>query len=274
MFDFSLLFVFNGVQESYAVSDLLPTQLIFYHFIILPFLLNCAMKKLLLIPVLFIALMQPKANAQNKPSIFDMAGGIKDALLQGTAKSTDQLSAVNGFLGNPTVKILFPPEAQKAEHTLRGLGLNKLCDNVIVSMNRAAEDAAKQAEPIFVDAIKHMSVNDATNILLGSQDAATQYFRHTTSAQLSAKFKPIIQASLNKVGATKYYGDAAQAYNKLPFVKHINPDISDYATQKAIDGIFIEIAIEELNIRKNISARSTPMMRKAFSFADGAKRLF
>ena len=208
------------------------------------------------------------AFAQSTPSLFDMVGGIKDALLQGTAKSTGQLSAVNGFFGNAAVKILFPPKAQKAEKTLRKLGLGKLCDNVILSMNRAAEDATKEAEPIFIDAIKHMTITDATNILTGSNDAATQYFKRTTTLQLAAKFKPIIQASLNKVGATKYYGDAANEYNKLPFVSHMDPDISDYATQKAIDGIFIEIAAEELNIRKNLPVRSTPMMRKAFSFAD------
>jgi hypothetical protein len=201
-----------------------------------------------------------------------MVGGIKDALLQGTTKSTNQLSAVNGFLGNAAVKILFPPEAQKAEKTLRSLGMGKLCDQVIVSLNRAAEDAAKQAEPIFIDAIKHMTVTDATNILLGPPDAATQYFKRTTSAALFAKFKPVIQVSLNKVNATKYYGNVAGEYNKLPFVKHLNPDIADYATQKAIDGIFIEIAAEELNIRKNLSARSTPLMKKAFSFAEMAKK--
>jgi len=240
------------------------------------------MKKLLiLIPLAFIGFVgldvlthNAQVNAQSKPSLFDVASGLKEALLQGTDKSTSQLSATNGFFGNAAVKILFPPQAQKAEHTLRGIGLNKLCDDVILSLNRAAEDAAGQAEPIFVDAIKHMSFDDATNILLGNADAATQYFRRTTSAALMARFKPIIQASLNKVGATKYYGDAAKAYNKLPFVSHINPDISDYAAQKAIDGIFIEIALEELNIRKNLSARSTPMMRKVFSFAEQGRKAF
>lgn len=226
----------------------------------------------MLLPALLIAFNVQHVKAQSQPSALDMVSGIKDALLQGTAKSTTQLSAVNGFLGNAAVKILFPPEAQKAEKTLRQLGMGKMCDQVIVSMNRAAEDAAKQAQPIFIDAIKHMTVTDATNILLGKQDAATQYFKRATTAQLIAKFKPVIQVSLNKVNATKYYGNVAGEYNKLPFVRHINPDISDYATQKAIDGIFIEIAAEELNIRKNLSARSTPMMQKAFSFAEMAKK--
>jgi hypothetical protein len=210
------------------------------------------------------------AVIQDGPSPFEMGNALKEALQQGTAKSASKLSAVNGFFGDAAVKILFPPEAQKAEKTLRGLGLNQLCDNVILSLNRAAENAAKDAEPIFVDAIKKMTIKDVSNILLGPKNSATQYFRQTTSAELTAKFKPIIQVSLNKVGATKYYSTAAGEYNKLPFVKHLNPDIADYATQKTIDGLFIKIAQEELNIRQNISARSTPLMQKVFSFADKA----
>ena len=240
------------------------------------------MKKfLLLIPFAFFAvtglqidLHGDEASAQQQPSIFDMSAGIKEALVQGTGKSTAQLSALNGFFGNPSVKILFPPQAQKAEHTLRGLGLNKQCDDVILSLNRAAEDAVAQAEPIFIDAIRHMSVDDAASILLGPPDAATQYFRRVTSTELYAKFRPIVQISLNKVGATKYYGDVAKTYNKLPFVSHINPDLADYATQQAINGVFIEIAKEELNIRKNLDARSTPLMRKVFSFADQGRKAF
>jgi len=205
---------------------------------------------------------------QGGPSPFEIGSALKQALQQGTSKSTNLLSAVNGYFGNPAVKIVFPPEAQKAEKALRGMGLGKLCDNVILSLNRAAENAAKDAEPIFLNAIKNMSISDVSGVLLGPKDAATQYFKKTTTAQLAAQFKPVIQASLNKVNATKYYGQAAGEYNKLPFVKHINPDIADYATQRAIDGLFVMIAKEELNIRQNIGARSTPLMQKVFSFAD------
>ncbi len=208
---------------------------------------------------------------QDAPSAFEIGGALKQALQQGTAKSADKLSALNGFFGNASIKILFPPEAQKVEHTLRGMGLNDLCDKVILSLNRAAEDAAKDAKPIFINAIKKMTLQDVTGILMGQRDAATQYFRRTTTGELTAKFRPVIQASLNKVGATKYYGTAAGEYNKLPFVKHVNPDITDYATQKAIDGLFVEIANEELNIRQNISARPTPLLQKVFSFADKNK---
>jgi hypothetical protein len=210
-----------------------------------------------------------KTQQPAAPSTQEITGGLKQALLQGTAKSTSQLSAVNGFFGNAAIKILFPPQAQKAEKTLRSIGMGKLCDDVILSLNRAAEDASKKAQPIFIDAITHMTLQDVTNILLGQPDAATQYFKRTTTASLTAAFKPIIQQSLNKVGATKYYGDAANEYNKIPFVTKMNPDISDYTTQKALDGLFHEIAQEELNIRKNIGVRSTPVLQKVFAFADG-----
>jgi hypothetical protein len=209
---------------------------------------------------------------QDLPSSFEIGGALKEALQQGTTKSADKLSAVNGFFSDAAVKILFPPEAKRVESTLRGMGLNKLCDDVILSLNRAAEDAAKEAKPIFIDAIKKMTLNDVTGILMGQKDAATQYFKRTTTTELAAKFKPVIQASLNKTGATKYYGTAAGEYNKLPFVKHLNPDISDYATQKTIDGLFVEIAQEELKIRQNLpAARSTPLLQKVFSFADKKK---
>jgi len=228
-------------------------------------------------PILFFALLLAAvftARSQSKlvPSNLDIGTALKQALEQGTGKSSDQLSAVDGFFGNAAIKILFPPEAQKAEQTLRKLGLNQLCDNVILSLNRAAEGAAKEAKPIFIDAIKQMTLDDVSHILLGDPDAATQYFKRTTTLQLTAKFKPVIQQSLDHAGATQYYTQAATAYNKVPFVKKINPDISDYVTQKAIEGLFFQIAKEELNIRQNISARSTPLMKTVFSFADKFKK--
>jgi hypothetical protein len=229
-------------------------------------------RSLLLLLVLLTVSIKPVFAQIGIPTSVEIGTALKQALEQGTSKSADQLSAVNGFFSNAAVKILFPPQAQKAENTLRKIGMGKLCDNVILSLNRAAEDAAIQAKPIFIDALKQMTLQDVTNILLGNKDAATQYFRRTTTAQLTIKFKPVIQNSLNKVGATKYYADAAAAYNKVPFVSKINPDISDYTTQKAIDGLFIEIALQELNIRQNLGARSTPLMQKVFAFADKSKK--
>jgi len=215
-------------------------------------------------------IMQPPAcRAQSiTPSSIEIGSSLKQALEIATSKSSDKLSAVDGFFGNATIKILFPPQAQKAEKTLRKFGFNKLCDDVILSLNRAAEDAAKQAKPIFIDAIKQMTLKDVTNILLGKPDAATEYFKRTTTVNLTVAFKPVVQNSLNKTGATKYYGDAVNQYNRVPFVRKMNPDISDYVTQKAIDGLFYEIALEEQNIRHNVSARSTPLLQKVFGFAD------
>lgn len=240
------------------------------------------MKKiLLLIPFLLIfttgcdtlsQVAQSTVQQYGNPTNLEISNGLKQALELGTDRSSEQLSVVDGFFANAAIKILFPPEAQKVERTLRSIGLGKLADNVVLSLNRAAEDAAKEAKPIFVSAIKQMTLQDVTNILLGSQDAATQFFKRTTTSQLASRFKPVVQTSLNKVGATKYYGDAAAAYNRVPLVTKINPDISDYVTQKAIDGLFYEIAKEELNIRQNLSARTTPLLQKVFSYYDRNKR--
>jgi len=205
------------------------------------------------------------------PSTSEISQGLKQALEIGVVQGSDRLSAKDGFLGNLAVKILFPPEAVKVENTLRSLGLNALCDNVILSLNRAAEDAAKEAKPIFVAAIKQMTITDATNILLGNGDAATQYFKRVTSAQLMEKFKPVIVSSLSEVGATKYWADATSRYNTIPLVKPINPDLSSYVAQKAIDGLFLEIAQEELKIRDNMGNRNTVLLQKVFGYADKNK---
>ena len=206
------------------------------------------------------------------PTTLEIGQGIKQALEIGTSAGADKLSQKDGFFGNLAVKILFPTEAQKVEKTLRSVGLNSLADNVILSINRAAEDAAREAKPIFVAAIRQMTIADATNILLGNKDAATQYFKRVTTAQLMEKFSPVITNSLSKVGATRYWTDAATAYNKIPFVKPVNTNLTNYVAQKAIDGMFIQAAQEELKIRDNISARSTSLLQKVFGYADTRKR--
>lgn len=212
-----------------------------------------------------------KDTPMGNPTTLEIGQGIKQALEIGTSQGADRLSSKDGFLGNMAIKILFPPEAQKVENTLRSLGLNSLCDNVITSLNRAAEDAAREAKPIFISAIKEMTITDATNILLGNQDAATQYFKRVTTAQLMEKFSPVITNSLSKVGATKYWGDVVNRYNTIPLVTPINADLSEYVAQKAIDGLFLEIAQEELKIRGNLGARSTPLLQKVFGYADKNK---
>jgi hypothetical protein len=206
-----------------------------------------------------------------KPTALEIGSGIKEALEVGISRGADLLSAKDGYLGNIAVKILFPPEAQKVEKTLRSLGLGSVADNVITSLNRAAEDAAKEAKPIFVSAIKQMTITNATNILLGNQNSATEYFKKATTAQLMDKFKPVIAGSLEKVGATRYWSTATSQYNKLPMVTRVNTDLSDYATQKAIEGMFIQVAQEELTIRNNIGARSSTLLQKVFGYADKLK---
>jgi hypothetical protein len=172
------------------------------------------------------------------PSADEIGSGLKEALEAGVSKGSDRLSVTDGFLGNAAVKLLFPPEAQKIERALRGVGAGKLCDDFIMSLNRAAEDAAKEAN----------------------------------TEQLKAAFQPVITKSLDKAGAAKNWEAVTTAYNKIPLTSKVNTDLNDYATQKAIAGLFHEIAQEELKIRSNTSARNSPLLQKVFGYADKNKR--
>ncbi len=208
----------------------------------------------------------------SNPTTSEINSGLKQALEKATGISAERLSVKDGYLSNLDVKILFPEEARNVESTLRSLGLGAMVDNAITSLNRAAEDAAMEAKPIFVDAIKQMSFQDVQNILLGDETAATQYFQGATTSSLSAKFSPIIDTSLKKVDATRYWGDVMTRYNKVPFVKKVDTDLTAYVTQKAIDGLFVEIAKEELKIRNNLAARTTPLLQKVFGYAEKQKK--
>lgn len=210
-------------------------------------------------------------TGSSTPSSSEVSGGLKQALEVGISAGANRLSQTDGYFGNSLVKVLFPPEAQKVEKTLRDLGLGSMVDKAILSFNRAAEDAAKEAAPIFVSAIKQMTFNDAMNILLGSNDAATNYLNKATHSQLQAKFKPVIQNSLNKVNATTYWNEVVTRYNKIPLVEDVNPDLTSYVTEKALDGLFKMVAKEELKIRDNVSARSTDLLKKVFGYADSQK---
>lgn len=218
-----------------------------------------------------------KQAAQNfgqggAPSQLEIGSALKEALEIGVSAGTERLSMQNGFLGNAAVKLLFPPEAQKVEKTLRGLGLDKPCDDFIMSMNRAAELAVKEAKPIFISALKQMTLQDATNILLSKEkNMATTYFQRVTSDALNAKFQPIIAEALNRTEATRYWTDMSTRYNKVPFVTKVQTDLTAYATQKAMDGFFYEVAQEELKIRANSGARSSALLQKVFGYADGKK---
>ena len=194
----------------------------------------------------------------------DVAAGLKQALNSGVKKGTDKLSATDGYFGNAAVKVLMPPEAQKVEQKLRDLGMGKQVDDAILSMNRAAEDAAKTASPIFLNAITSMSIEDAIAILKGNDTAATGYLRKNTNSQVTTAFRPVINQSLAKVDATKYWETVFATYNRLPFVKKVNTDLVAYVTDKAMYGIFLQIANEELLIRKDPLARTTDLLKKVF----------
>jgi len=195
----------------------------------------------------------------------EVAQGLKEALTKGASKGSDLVSQVDGYFKNPEIKIPFPPEIKYVEDKLRQIGLGSQVDKFVMTLNRGAEDAAKQAKPIFVDAIKSMTIQDAWSILKGQEDAATQYLKKTTTDPLKAKFKPVIQESLNKVNATKYYSELINEYNKIPFVKKENPNLDDYTTDRAVQGLFVMIAKEEKNIRKDPLARTTDLLKKVFS---------
>jgi hypothetical protein len=194
----------------------------------------------------------------------DAAEGIKEALVNGTGESVKLVSIVDGYWGNPEIKIPFPSEAKEIESRLRAIGMGKKVDEFNISINRAAEKAAIEAKPLFIAAIKGMTVKDALNIVKGQNNAATIYLQNTTSPELNGKFQPIIKTSLDNVNATKYWSDLITAYNKIPLVKKMNPDLTGYVTDKAINGLFVMIAREELKIRKDPMARTSELLKKVF----------
>ncbi|SEG74964.1 DUF4197 domain-containing protein [Sphingobacterium lactis] len=196
--------------------------------------------------------------------------GIKQALNSGLQQSIQTLSVKDGFLGDAAVKILMPKEAQQVESALRAVGMGKLCDQFIMSMNRAAETAVKEASTVFVNSLAKMTVNDAFNILLsGQQDAATNFFKRTTSSELTSRFSPIVQSAMGKNNVSTYWTQLTSAYNNLPLGNKIETDLNAYVTQKAIDGLFLKVADQELKIRKNIGgARNSGILDKVFGWVD------
>jgi hypothetical protein len=195
----------------------------------------------------------------------DVVAGLKEALSVGARNSSDKLSALDGFFANAAIKVLMPQEAKKVESTLRNMGLGDMVDKAILSMNRAAEEASKSAAPIFVDAITSMSIQDAFGILKGNDSAATVYLRGKTTADLTHAFKPVIESALEKTNATKYWKDVFETYNKLPTTfNKINTDLSGYVTDKALTGLFFQVALEEQKIRKDPAARVTDILKKVF----------
>ncbi|MCC6724827.1 MAG: DUF4197 domain-containing protein [Saprospiraceae bacterium] len=201
-------------------------------------------------------------------STSEISGGLKEALEVGIGKGSEALSKKDGFYKS-AYKILLPPEAQKVANKLKNVpGFANVEEKILEKINRGAEDAAKKAKPIFVSAIKQMTFTDAKNILLGEQNAATQFLNRTTSDALYTEFNPVIVQSLDKFEARKYWADAVNAYNKIPFVDKANPDLDDYVTKQALNGLFKMVEAEELNIRTNIAARTSDLLKKVFARQD------
>jgi hypothetical protein len=195
----------------------------------------------------------------------EVSSGLKQALQIGAQNATAKVSAVNGFFGNALIKILMPPEAKKVENTLRTIGMGDQVDKAILTMNRAAEDASQKAVQIFINAIMSMSIQDGMTILKGGNNAATNYLKSKTTASLTSSFRPIIEESLDKVNATKYWTDVFTVYNRLPTTaKKVNPDLAGYVTERALDGVFVYVADEEAKIRLNPAARVTDLLKKVF----------
>lgn len=201
-------------------------------------------------------------------SQMDIANGLKEALQNGIQKEVTKLTATDGFFRNELVKIMLPEELKVVDSKLRSMGLSSLADDGLRMINRAAEDAVKEATPIFVEAVRTMSFNDARNILMGQNNAATTYLQNTTSKDLYAKFNPVIKKSYQKVGADKIWENIISRYNQIPLVNKVNPDLTDYTTQKSMEGVFKMIAIEENNIRTQMNARSSDLLRRVFAMQD------
>ena len=201
-------------------------------------------------------------------SQLEMASGLREALDLGIEKQVSKLTLEDGFYKNELVKILLPEELQKVDQTLRDIGLGNLADEGIKVLNRAAEDAVKEATPIFVDAVKDITFADAKDILLGNDDAATRYLTGKTQTALYDKFNPVIKNSFSKVGADQIWENLINKYNTIPFTNNVNPDLTDYVTNEALNGVYTMIAVEEKEIRTKISSRTTDLLKKVFALQD------
>ena len=197
-----------------------------------------------------------------------IGNGLRQALDNGIQNQVSKLTSENGFYKNELVKILLPEELQAVDKGLRKIGLSNLADEGIKVLNRAAEDAVKTATPIFVNAVKEITFADAKNILLGEQNAATDYLETKTTESLYNSFSPVINNSFSKVGADKVWSNLINKYNSIPFVKKVNPDLTDYVTSEALKGVFTMIKVEEKGIREKAGLRNTALLRQVFALQD------
>ncbi|MDR6967739.1 hypothetical protein J2X31_001751 [Flavobacterium arsenatis] len=233
------------------------------------------MKKIILVALVFTlsgcAELQQIANQYPELGTLgnaDIAAGLKEALNNGITKQVSKLTATDGFYKNQAVKILLPAELQKVDKGLRDIGLSSLADEGLKVLNRAAEDAVKEATPIFVGAVKNMTFTDAKNILMGSNNSATMYLQSSTTTSLYSKFNPVVKNSLGKVGADKVWANIITKYNAIPLTADVNPDLNDYVTNKALEGVFKMVAVEEKEIRTNLNARTSDLLKRVFAMQD------
>jgi len=203
-------------------------------------------------------------NGSTGLSNTEITNGLREALNVGTNNATGSASKINGFLNNPLIKIPFPPEVKIVETKARQFGMGSQVNRFVSTMNKAAEEASKQAAPVFLNAIKGMSITDGLTILQGGDNAATNFLQNRTSAELTSKFSPIVKAAMNKVELTKFWNPIINAYNRIPGVSRRNPNLEQYVTQKALEGLFKLIAQEETKIRKDPASRVTDILRKVF----------
>ena len=208
----------------------------------------------------------PTGQVGTNPTM--IANGLRQALDFGIDKQVTKLTQKDGFYKNKLVKILLPEELQKVDRTLRDIGLGSLADEGLKVLNRAAEDAVKESTPIFVDAVRDITFNDAKNILLGPDNAATNYLKGKTNTALYTKFNPVIQNSFSKVGADRIWTNIITKYNSVPFVSQVNPDLTDYVTNEALKGVYTMIGVEEKKIRNSVSARTTSLLKQVFALQD------
>ncbi|TDD95272.1 DUF4197 domain-containing protein [Flavobacterium cellulosilyticum] len=232
------------------------------------------MKKIILLLLVFTfsgcAEMQQVLNQfpQTQGMGIDISGGLKEALNNGISKQVTKLTATDGFYKNVAVKILLPEELKNVDSSLRKIGLGSLADEGLKVLNRAAEDAVKEATPIFVDAVRNISFTDAKTILMGNNNSATTYLQNATTTSLYGKFNPVIKNSFSKVGADQVWANIINRYNVIPFVKKVNPDLTDYVTNQALVGVFKMIGVEEKNIRTNLNARTSVLLQQVFAMQD------
>ena len=233
------------------------------------------MKKVFLLSFLVFTLfscaeMQQVINQlpQTQTMGLDISGGLKEALNNGISLQVSKLTTTDGFYRNELVKILLPEELRKVDAALRTIGMGKLADDGLRAINRTAEDAVKEATPIFVDAIRNMNIMDARNILMGNNTAATTYLQNSTTSALYGKFNPVIRNSYAKVGADKIWSNIITKYNTIPLVTKVNPDLTDYTTNKALEGVFKMIAVEEKSIRTNLNSRTSDLLKRVFAMQD------